>query len=271
MEVREVLKGYAATLRLAEQAAHRERCDWEVPPFTLDNWDFPFTEIQDCRLLAQVLSVRCRLELSEGDFDNAAKTLRTGLVLARHLGDSDTLIQGLVGIAIAQVMFGHIEEWMQVPGSPNLYWSLTALPVPFIDVRRAIEFEFSNLDHAFPQMRQARNATTAPAQVEALVAEISAFFARIQTYPPSPEWQIRLGMACLAAKYYPDARRRLLAAGYKAERLDAMSPVQVILVQFFDQNDQFRDEVLKVLALPPWQAHRDGTGGHGHPKTPTEV
>ncbi len=257
-EVRAVLNGYAGALRLAEQAAHRERCEWEIPPFQLENWDFPFAELQGCRELAQVLSIRFRLELSEGDFDGAAQTLRTGFALARHLGDSDTLIQSIVGIAVATVMFGHVEEWMQVPGSPNLYWSLTALPVPFIDVRRAMEFEFSNLDRAFPQLRRVRDGGPEPFQAEAVTAELCAFIAGIakaerhEGRGPT-DWQVRLGMALLTAKFYPDARRQLLAAGYKAERLEAMSPVQVVLVQFLDQNDQYRDEVLKALSLPPWQ------------------
>src|SRR5262249_33680084 len=79
----------AMPLRLAEQAAHREHCDWELPPFNVENWDFPYSEIQGCRELAQLLSVRTRLALSEGDFDRAAQSLRIGLALARHLGDSD--------------------------------------------------------------------------------------------------------------------------------------------------------------------------------------
>jgi hypothetical protein len=259
-EVRAVLDSYAQALRLAEQAAHRERCEWEIPTFQIENWDFPYAELQGCRELAQALSVRFRLELSEGDFDNAARTLRTGFALARHLGDADTLIQNLVGIAIATVMFGHVEEWMQVPGSPNLYWSLTALPVPFIDVRRAMEFEFSNLDRAIPQLRRLRDGASEHFPVETMTAEMSAFIAAIarlerhEGHRPA-EWEVRLGMAFLAAKFYPDARRQLLAAGYKSERVDAMSPVQVVLVDFLDQNDQYRDHVLKALSLPPWQGH----------------
>jgi hypothetical protein len=250
-EVRAVLEGYASALRLAEQASRRERCDWEIPPFRLGNWDFPYAELQGFRELAQVLSVRCRLELSDGDFDRAAQTLQTGFTLARHVGDSDTLIQALVGIAIAEVMFSHVEAWMQVPGSPNLYWSLTALPVPLIDVRRAIEVEFGHFDQAFPQLRKAREGALEPAQVDALIAGLTASFGHRDS--PPPDWQVRLAMSLVVTKAYPDARRSLLAAGYKAERIEAMSPVQVVVVHYLVQNDQFRDDVVKLLTLPPWQ------------------
>ena len=252
-EVRAALDTYAAALRLAEEAATRDHCAWDIPPFRLDHWDFPFAELQGCRELAQVLSVRCRLQLSEADFDGAAQTLRTGFALARHLGDSDTMIQALVGIAVAHVMFGHVEEWIQVPGSPNLYWPLAALPNPFIDVRRAMEFEFDNIDHAFPELRRVRKTARDPAQVDAVVEELCALLARVETRP-APEWQVRLAMAALAAKFYPDARRRLLDSGYPADAVDALSPVQVVLVEFLEQNDRHRDDVVKALSLPTWQA-----------------
>ena len=252
-EVREALKPYALALRLSDQAARRDRCDWDLPPLSLTNWDFPLSEISDCRLIAQVLSVRYRLELSEGDFDAAARTLQTGLALARHFGDSDTMIQGLVGIAIAAVMFGLVEEWMQVPGSPNLYWSLTALPVPFIDVRRSMEHELNILYQAIPQVREYRDGVAGPAQVDALVTKLTRLTGELVDRE-EPQWQARLAVTVLAAKYYPDARRCLLAEGYTAKRLDVMSAVQVVVVYQTEQYDRYRDEVLKLLTLPTWQA-----------------
>ena len=94
-----------------------------MPPPTIQNLqDLPFDEIQTCREIANLLQLRCRLELSDGKFDDAVVTLQSGFALARHLGDADTLIQDLVGIAIAAIMFNRVEEMMQIPGSPNLFW-----------------------------------------------------------------------------------------------------------------------------------------------------
>jgi hypothetical protein len=252
-EIRDCLAHYGPALRIAEQAAHRRTCDWETPPFKPDHWDFPYTELQSCRELAQFLSIRCRLALGEGDFDEAARSLRIGLALARHLGDGDTIIQSLVGIAIAGVMFADIEEWMQIPGSPNLYWALTALPVPFIDVRRAMEVEFDNIAHAVPDFENLRERILRdPAQIEAMVGRLSKLVANYTN--DAPDSEIRFGVAVLVAKTYPDARKSLLAAGYKDERLVAMSPLQVVLISWLDENDRYRDDVLKATSLPPWQA-----------------
>jgi hypothetical protein len=69
-----------------------------------------------------------------------------------------------------------------------------------------------------------------------------------------PEWQTRLALAALAAKYYPEARRYLRDHGYKAEQLDAMPAVQVVVLYQTEQYDQYRDEIVKLLSLPAWQA-----------------
>ena len=80
----------------------------------------PLEEVQSMREIANLLKLRCRLELAERNFDKAHKTIRVGLALARHVGTSEMLIQDLVAIAITSIMLGQIEEWVQQPGSPNL-------------------------------------------------------------------------------------------------------------------------------------------------------
>jgi hypothetical protein len=251
-QIREALNSYAAALRFADEAARRDYCTWDLPPPRLLDADIPFAEFSDYRLLANVLCARCRLEISDGQFDKAAHTLQTGLALARHLGDGDIVIQPVLGIAIASLMFGVVEEWMQVPDSPNLYWPLAALPVPFIDVRRSLAMELSSLDQVRPQLQGFRKDIGDRAVVDVVVARL---FAAVHgpDAANAPEWQMRLALAIVCAKSYPEARRDLLAAGYTAEGLDAMSPVQVVIAQWLDQMDQYRDEVLKNLSLPPWQ------------------
>src|SRR5262245_33361045 len=108
-DVKAYLARYAVALRQADRAARRATCDWGADPLTVHTLqDLPMEEIQACRQLAHLLSVRYRLELSEGDFGRAAYTLQTGLALARHLASGDTLIQDLVAIAIGTIMLGRV-------------------------------------------------------------------------------------------------------------------------------------------------------------------
>jgi hypothetical protein len=255
-EVRDFLARYAGPLRLAEQAALRKTCDWGWPPVTVqalqDPLFLPLDDIQSLRHLAFLLSVRCRLELAEGRFDSALRTLQTGLTLARHTAHSDTLIQDLVGIAIATIMLGRVEEWVQVPGSPNLYWALTTLPRPFIDVRSSLTSELGTLYRSFPQLREVRKGKMTNAQAQALADQLLTNLKGLCP-TPAPAWMGRLGLATLTAKYYPDAKKYLRKQGYADKEIDAMPAVQVVLVAFCDDWERAGDDILKWLSVPAWQ------------------
>ena len=80
------------------------------------------------RTLARALQVRFRAEVALGRFDDAIRTAKTMFAMSRHLGEHPTLIGNLVGIAIAYVAIEPLEEMLEQPGCPNLYWALTNLP-----------------------------------------------------------------------------------------------------------------------------------------------
>jgi hypothetical protein len=256
-EIRAFLEPYAAALRLADQAARCERCDWELPPPTIQNLqDLPLDEVQTCREIAALLNLRCRLQLAEGKFDDAIYTLQSGLALARHVGDADTLIYNLVGIAITAIMLGRVEELIQQPGSPNLFWSLTDLPSPFVDIRRALRVELNTIYRSFPKLRELeRDATKQPLgakEAERLVDEIVRDWGKV--VGTMPGWEGKAGLAMLALKAYPDAKKYLADHGYTKEEIEAMPAAQAVIVYFLDQYNQVRDDVLKWTNVPPWQA-----------------
>jgi hypothetical protein len=257
-EIREFLGLYAVTLRLADQAARCDRCDWEMPPLTIQNFDLPLDEIQTCREIANLLQLRCRLELSEGKFDDAIYTLQTGFALAHNLGDADTLIQDLVGIAIAAIMFGRVEEMMQVPGSPNLFWALTALPSPFIDIRRSMQVEMNTIYRSFPALRELERSTKkvlTAKETEKLVDDFLRDWNKfLSGTGPAHEWEGKAGLAFIAIKVYPEAKKYLAEQGYTKEEIEALSALQAVVVYLLDQYNQTRDEALKWMNAPPWQA-----------------
>src|SRR5262249_46450227 len=158
-EMHAVLGKFSSAFRMVEQAARRGQGDWERLPLTVQNlqapWAVPLEEIQSMRELARLISLRCRLQMAEGKFDEAAGTLRIGFALSRHVAQgSDMLVQDLVAIAIGSVMLGRVEEWIQTPGSPNLYWALTTLPDPLVSVRPSVRSELNTLYRSFPELRE---------------------------------------------------------------------------------------------------------------------
>jgi hypothetical protein len=259
-KVRKLLDDARTALRLADQAARYDRCDWEYPPLTIQNLvDLPLTEIQRLRILAALLAIRCRLELSEGKFDRAAYTLQTGLTLGRQVADAPLLIQNLVGVAITAIMLGRVEEWLTLPGAPDLYWPLTALPQPLVGTWRAMRSEGGTLFRSFPQLRRLSREMLTVAEAEHLADELlrtlTSFASPAATPDKSvPAWQGKLAMATLASRAYPEAKRHLIARGRTPEQVAAMPALQVVLIFYVDQYDATWDEVLKWQSLTYWQS-----------------
>ena len=75
------------------------------------------------RALASALQGRFRDEIALRKFDDAIFTAKTMFALSRHLGEHPTLIGSLVAIAIAFVAIAPLEEMLEQPNCPNLYWA----------------------------------------------------------------------------------------------------------------------------------------------------
>jgi hypothetical protein len=278
-EIADFLAHHAATFRLARQAACRDHCDWEKPPLTLQTIQASFSNelSSSLRELTALLSLRFRLQLVEGNFDDAIETVQIGFALARHFCDSDSAIHNIVGIAFAAIMVTRVEEWVQTPGSPNLYWALTALPRPLPNVRRAFEQEFNIIPRSFPGLRRLRRETLTVRQAEELVKEVCGELSKAAEGSPKEEENRevfrKLSASILAAEMYPQARQHLLDLGRPAKEVDALPKSQVILIWYIDQYDRSRDDILKALTVPTWQAlplldaatqefHAAGKGGN---------
>jgi hypothetical protein len=253
-KARTFLGKYANTLRLADEAARKDHCDWELPPLTVQNLaNYNLDEIQSCREIAQLLALQCRLEMSEGKFDQAIHTLQTGFALARHSSQGDTLIQSLVGLAISGIMLSRVEEMVQLPDAPNLYWALTTLPTPLIDLRPALNAELNTIYRSYPQLRKLDSPDLAPADMDKLATTVFADLAKCESGPESGT-QAKLALTAVVLKTYPDAKRWFIAQGHKEDKVAALPALQVVLYYQLDQYNTIRDEMLAGFSLPPWQA-----------------
>jgi hypothetical protein len=254
-EVRALLDDYAATFRSADQAARRDRCDWDLPPITIQTLgDLALEEVQACRNIANLLNLRCRLEIAERRFDDAIHTLQTGFALARHVGEADVLIHHLVGVAIASIMIGRVEELIQTPGAPNLYWSLTVLPQPFLNLRRTMYYELDTIYRSFPSLRELAKRPVTKERADALIDEIFVSMCKVSGETPA-DWQKKLALATMTTKTYPDARRYLLDQGRTPAEVEALPVMQAVVLYYVDQYDRQRDDILKWASLPYWQGH----------------
>ena len=146
---------------------------------------------------------------------------------------------------------------MQVPGSSNLFWALTDLPAPLVNTAHAMHTELTTLYRSFPALREVLNRSDKGAlsveETNRIVAELykdwGAYIGQ-----KVPDWQRKLGAAALILKEYPAAKKYLREQGRTAEQVEAMPAAQVVLLYFVEQYDEIKDDFLKWMNVPPWQA-----------------
>ena len=137
------LKGFGGSaLRQADYAARLETVDWQIlAKLKVEGIFTLLPDVQQLRLLALNLKVRYRGEVKDRRFDDAIRTHKTIFAMARHLQEHPTLIGNLVGLAIANVAISPLEELIQQPSCPNLFWAISNLPTPLVGIRKGLQAE----------------------------------------------------------------------------------------------------------------------------------
>jgi len=143
-QVESALKKLKPTLDLVAQATKCKQCNWPfVKPGTVSQQHMD--DLSKYRQFAFILDVQAKLQIAQGQYGQAIETLKTDLTMARQVGDAPTLVQGLVGIAIAALNQKMIEQFIQSDNAPSLYRAIEDLPQPLVDMNKAIKIETDNL------------------------------------------------------------------------------------------------------------------------------
>jgi hypothetical protein len=244
VEVRTFLNGFNNVFKEMEAAAKCDHCDWGTDDrVSEEGIGFLLPDAQKLRDLAFLLRLRCRLHQAEGKVDLALRDIQTGFVLARHAAQGPTLIHFLIGNSIATSFISELEHVLQTPDCPNLYWSLTALPRPLVDLRKGIEGELRSMEATIPLPKEVEKGPMTP---EDALTALDRLWAGIQRLSEQPEHQgipeARMGLAAYITLQHPNARKSLLAAGKTTAELDAMPPAQVVMLDALVRFRNLRDE-----------------------------
>jgi hypothetical protein len=236
-----------------DKAARCQSCDWDMPTGPR-SWTGPWlNELQECRRFAYWLALAARLQILDGKYDDAVHTLETGFALGKHVSEAPGLIAALTGIGICNVMLDVATELIQRTDSPNLYWALTCLPQPFVDIRKVTDDEMGFLLAMFPILHDVESSRT-PEQWN---------IAARKQFDSLQEWGL-LGSSrlpspwALSAKVlelYPTAKRRLIAGGRPAASVESMPVLQVVLIDNRQVFVEYRDALQHWMLVPYWQGH----------------
>ncbi|VTT97130.1 hypothetical protein : Uncharacterized protein OS=Singulisphaera acidiphila (strain ATCC BAA-1392 / DSM 18658 / VKM B-2454 / MOB10) GN=Sinac_0935 PE=4 SV=1 [Gemmataceae bacterium] len=248
---KELVNYGGSAVRQAHYAARLDATDWQITTQArAEGIMLLLPDVQQMRSLATVLRVRVRGEIARGEFEAAVQTLQTMFALARAFNEHPTLIGHLVGIAIASMALGEVEELAQQPGAPNLFWALTDLPAPFLDLRKGGQGERLLLAKEFALLARRTPAADQELKEFLKIADplVGMAEGKVQG-PPSVWYASQAGDKDAVAA----ARDRLLKAGYRAAELDKFSPLQIVLTDDFTQYEVTLDEYIKWTNLPFWQ------------------
>lgn len=236
-------------------AARRETCDWQLPiRDTKDVFSLSLPHVQQMRAFARLVSVRARIQIAHGRYDDAVETLQVGYAMAEDIGDEPTLINGLVGMAIANIMSDNVKLFIQQPGAPNLYWALAMLPRPPIDIWRGIETEMNAVALALPELR---DVTTRSASAEQWREDLESAWAKTVLWTGTSGPEQRLLLVGLGVQGYSTAKAALIRRGMPAEEVEAMPVAQVLLIHLTTTYENLRDDTMKWFYVP-YVASREG-------------
>ncbi len=195
--------------------------------------------------------MRFRAEIAQARFDDALRTSKTLFAISRHLGAHPTIIGNLVGMAIAALATSQLEEMLEQPGCPNLYWALTNLPSPLIPLDKGMDGErvmhqwvFRDLSDSVP-MNQA--------QLDRFLADKDRLLEIGQSSSAKPGVRAWLGARTKDEKVVSAARRRLVEYGLREERLARFPAEQVILLDEKRELEVRFDDDMKTITFPLWQ------------------
>jgi hypothetical protein len=243
-EIRDKLPLVRSLLREVEVAGHYRRCDWE-PEGRLDGLSYLPPDVSGLRRVALLLGVRARLELAEGHVPEALASLQTGYAMAHHLGTGPSLGHVAIGEVIAGLMNYQLEEVLQRPGAPNVYWSLTVLPRPYFDPQPALEEESSRLERTWPWLKRLEDGPLSAGRLASVRQELRHSLE--QFHFPAPDTDK------LVAEAEPEARKALLAQGMKPDQVAAMAPFQAVALAGLRDYRRAWDEYVKWFRVPDFQ------------------
>lgn len=250
------LKNYGGfALKQADHAARLEYADWNIiPQLREQGYMLLIPEVQQMRTLASALAVRGRGQIVDRDFDGAIGTLKTIFALARHMGAHPTIITGLVGVAIAQVASNLLEELVQQPGAPNLYWAIAGLPAELVDMRKAMSADRMITEWGFGHFLDKSRPWTAD-DMPAAIQKLKEFAAVLElSAKDKGEAETWMQARVADADWLTATRKELTDAGYPADAVAKYPPQQVIIHHLLRKAKVQGDEMLKWVLVPYWQA-----------------
>jgi hypothetical protein len=265
-EARRQIQRFWGALNEIELGARCLGCDWQFDN-RKEGISLLIPEIQHIRTLGRLAALRARLAILDGKTDEAVHWIEIGFAMGRHVSQGPIVIQALVGVAIDMLTAQTLEALIQAPGTPSLFWALADRPRPFIDMRCSMEGERYLLERSLPALAELDRGPWSLDQARRFTDDLQEkvfvwnggerFPGTTFTVPSHQPIPVRrLGIAAMAAKIYPEARRALIAQGRSEAEVEAMPVVQVAALYSLQQYRKMSDDAYKWVNIPYWRSQQ---------------
>jgi len=239
-EIQDIVGAYSMSLDYMEVAAFRRDADWGLPYEKGISMLMP--SLSSIRQTTKVLALKARLEIAQGQYDQAVKTLETGYSVAEHVA-GPTLINSLITVAMEALLNQQLMTMVQQTDSPNMYWAMASLPRSMGKMEQAIEYERNWLYAQFPELKDYKNLT--PDQWRTMIRKVEALM-RSGAVGDQP----KLAIVGVVAANVGAGREYLAEHGYAAEQIKKMTPSQIVGLYFMDDWNYWWDQSYKWWLLP---------------------
>ena len=252
-EARKLVDQHQGRLEQIAFGARRQTCNWN---YTLSEQKenaimILLPDAQEMRNWIRLVAIKARLEIAEKKYDEAIRTIETGLAFGRHVGEGPFLISSLVGVACVSVMLAEVDGLIAQPDTPNLYWALSALPRPMVSMRTAMENEQKLGEWVVPEITELDRPRT-EAEWSALLVRLHARLMHVQKTAVGADGNtIQIGQNVTLAQFrtenLPEAK-----AHYKSRQrsTEGMSDDQILVRSIADRFRELRDDWYKLFYLP---------------------
>lgn len=221
---------------VSKGAACRET-DWGVSYVDIRGPEvisFLLPEIQSMRGIARAMALHTRAAIADGQYNKAIDELRMSYRLGRDVGQQPILVSNLVGVAICGITNSNTTDLIASPGSPNLYWALTELPSPQVDMRRSMRLELAIGPRMFEMLDNPENKKLASAEWNALWMRSAKYYNENQFWDSGVRESASVSEMFTPVGYgllgYSHAKKRLVDWGYAPKEVDAMAVGQVLSI-----------------------------------------
>jgi hypothetical protein len=251
-----LLDGYANTLAYADAAARRREAVWDVH-IDAPLKGYPFTYLNDLRHVINLLSFRIMYEESQRDWNAAHYSMQTQFAIGQQLAVNPDIPRAMVASNCLELALYHgVSEWISRQGSANLYWALTDLPRPFVDLRAIAQNDPIAQRRWDPQLDLAMRGQLPAQQWPAVLHEMVAHIHDYNRLPQKVDAaEVDRKLRSLMDAAAPRAKPWLIAHGMARGQVEAMSNEQAVGMYWCQEYKTASDELWKAWTLPYWQAN----------------